>query len=58
VLTSLGTKAPRNEDEWGSVGIVSLFYAVALDGNEWSVSRTDTLTHVERTPGIHLADAG
>jgi len=34
-------------------GIVHAFLASALDGNEWSPSRTGRFTPRERTPGTH-----
>jgi hypothetical protein len=49
---------PLREDLWGSGGIVSLFLASTLDGDEWSASRLGLFNPGERAPASHWTEAG
>jgi hypothetical protein len=52
VKLSLGiiNEAPRREDKWGGRGIPPPFLISALDGGEWSPSRTSRFTPRKTAP--------
>jgi len=44
---------PRHEEMWRSGGILHAFWNTALDGFEWSASRSGRFTFGERSLGSH-----